>query len=266
MERFVKGRPINGYEDIFPENGDLLKYLAFGKLALTKGQTFEAATKDFETTLVILNGKLSVSSEGKEWTHLGGRQNVFDGKATAIYIPCHSSYKVTAETDTKVAVCKVKAEEKYEPFVVGPEHIVVNERGDETWKRVVHNIIEDNDFPGKVQRTVLGETFNAPGNWSGYPPHKHDGEFAPEEPDLEEIYHYQVNPEQGFGVQFLYTKDGELDEAYTIRPGASFAIDKGYHPVGSAGGYQVYYLWFMAGPTGRKLNPYEDPDHRWLNK
>ena len=266
MERFIKGKSVNGYEDIFSEDSSLLKYLAFGKVELNQNQVYEAATNGYETTLVILTGNVSVESEGNTWTNLGGRKSVFDGKATAVYIPCQSSYKITAETDAKVAVCKVKAEEKYEPFVVYPEDIAVNERGKESWQRIVHDIIVENDYKGKVQRTVLGETFNNPGNWSGYPPHKHDGEFAPEEPNLEEIYHYQVNPEQGFGVQFLYTKDGEIDEAYRITPGDSFAIDKGYHPVGAAGGYQVYYLWFMAGPSGRKLNPYEDPDHRWLSK
>lgn len=263
MKRFVKANNVKGYQDIFEEKSNLLEYLAFGKVTLYSNDTYEAETGDFETTLVILTGTVSVSSEGKSFDHLGGRKTVFEGKATAVYVPCQSSYQITAESDAEVAVCKIKAEEKYEPFVVTPNDIVVNERGKETWKRVVHDIIVDNEV-GKVQRTVIGETFNEPGNWSSYPPHKHDGEFAPEEPNLEEIYYYQMNPNNGFGVQFLYTKDGEHDEAYPIRQGDSFAIDKGYHPVGGAGGYQVYYLWFMAGPSGRKLNPYDDPEHKWL--
>ncbi|GGE26587.1 5-deoxy-glucuronate isomerase [Pullulanibacillus camelliae] len=266
MTHFMKGKQVNGYQEIFSEADALLNYLAFGKLELNKEQTFESATNEYETTLVILEGTISVETEGQSWTALGGRTSVFDGKATAVYIPCQATYKITAESVAQIAVCKVKAEEKYRPFVVRPEDIVIHRRGKDTWQRVVHDIIVENDYPGKVQRTVLGETFNDPGSWSGYPPHKHDGEFAPEEPNLEEIYHYQVNPEQGFGVQFLYTKDGEIDQAYRIQQGDSFAIDKGYHPVGGAGGYQIYYLWFMAGPSGRTLNPYEDPDHRWLSE
>ncbi len=265
MERFVKAVDQKGYRDIFSEEYELLEYLAFGKLTLDKGETFSADTSSFETALVILTGTATVETEGENWKHLGGRKSVFHGKATTVYVPCQSSYQITADTDVKIAVCKVKAENKYQPFVVRPEEVVVHKRGEKEWNRTVNDIIADN-ADGRVHRMVLGETVNDAGQWSGYPPHKHDGEFAPEEPNLEEIYHYQVNPEQGFGVQHHYTKDGKIDTAYPIRHGDSFAIDIGYHPVGAAGGYQVYYLWFMAGESGRKLNPYEDPDHKWLHE
>lgn len=263
MQRYYKSESASGYRDIieFQEQG--LKYLAFGKATLAAGEKHEAATGDCETAIVILKGTAAVSAEGKTWRGLGGRRTVFEGKATAVYVPCQSAYAIEAETDVEVAVCRVKAEEKFEPFVVRPDEIVVHRRGKELWQRDVHDIIADN-ADGRVQRIVLGETFNDAGHWSSFPPHKHDGEFAPEEPNLEEIYYYQVDPEQGFGVQLHYTKDGAIDDAYIIRPGDSFAIDRGYHPVASAGGYRVYYLWFMAGETGRKLQPYDDPDHRWL--
>jgi len=263
MKRYYKAEPTTGFRDIigFQEQG--LKYLAFGKAVLAAGQTYEAETDDCETAIVILKGTASVSAEGKTWRGLGGRRTVFEGKATAVYVPCQSSYAIAAETDLEVGICKVKAEVRFEPFVIRPEEIVVHRRGKASWQREVHDIIADN-ADNRVHRIVLGETFNEAGHWSSYPPHKHDGEFAPEEPNLEEIYYYQVDPEQGFGVQLHYTKDGKIDDAYIIRQGDSFAIDKGYHPVASAGGYRVYYLWFMAGATGRKLQPYDDPDHRWL--
>ncbi|MDQ0338267.1 5-deoxy-glucuronate isomerase [Caldalkalibacillus uzonensis] len=264
MSRFHRARYVEGYQDIIPEEGILLKYLAFGKISLKQGQNYSSQTGNYETVLVIMTGTATIVSENKKWEHLGGRNTVFDGKGTAVYVPCQSEYKVYAESDVHIAVCKAKAEEKFEPFVVTPDEIVIHHRGKETWQREVHDIIADN-ADGRVQRIVLGETFNHPGHWSGYPPHKHDGEFFPEEPNLEEVYHFQVNPEQGFGVQLHYTKDGSIDNAYIVRQGDTFAIDKGYHPVAAAGGYQVYYLWFMAGNTGRTLNPYEDADHKWLH-
>ncbi|GAA4714984.1 5-deoxy-glucuronate isomerase [Brevibacillus fulvus] len=264
MQRFMKAKEAEGYQDLIGEEYPLLQYLALGKLTLKQGQTYEAQTNGYETALVILSGKAAISAEDQRWTGLGGRNNVFEGKATTVFVPCQSAYQVTAETDLQIAVCKVKAEEKYAPFVVRPEEVVVQQRGKAQWNREVHDIIADN-ANNRVQRIVLGETFHKPGEWSGYPPHKHDGEFAPEEPNLEEIYYYQVNPQQGFGVQLHYTKDLSIDEAHIIRHGDSFAIDKGYHPVVAGGGYQLYYLWFMAGESGRTLRPYEDPDHRWLH-
>ncbi|MGG1313338.1 5-deoxy-glucuronate isomerase [Cohnella laeviribosi] len=265
MRRFSKAERFNGYRDIFTFEEQGLKYLAFGKAALEAGQTYRADTEQCEAVIVLLKGKATVSTGGKTWNGLGGRRTVFEGKATAVYVPCQSSFVIEAETELEVGICKAKAEKRFEPFVVYPEEVVVHRRGKETWKREVHDIIADN-ADGRVHRIVLGETFNEPGSWSSYPPHKHDGEHAPEEPDLEEIYYYQVDPEQGFGVQLHYTKDGEIDDAYIVRQGDSFAIDKGYHPVAAAGGYRVYYLWFMAGPTGRTLKPYDDPDHRWLTR
>jgi 5-deoxy-glucuronate isomerase len=265
MNRYIKFEAFEGYKDIIPEKNPYLNYLAFGRLQLKSGEDYSGKTGGYETALVLLSGRASVACEGQQWSGLGGRSNVFEGKATAVYVPCQSEYTVHAESDAVIAVCKVKADQKFAPFVVGPEEVVVHQRGKNTWQREVHDIIADN-AEGRVQRMILGETFNQAGHWSSYPPHKHDGEFYPEEPNLEEVYHYQVNPEQGFGVQLHYTKDGSIDQAYIIRHGDSFAIDKGYHPVSAAGGYQVYYLWFMAGEEGRTLKPYEDPDHKWLTK
>lgn len=263
LKRFYKAQEVEGYQDIFTEEDQLLKYLAFGKLSLKSGQSYSAQTEGYEVALVILSGKATISCEGQSWEHLGERNNVFEGKATTVYVPCGSEYRVIAESDTQIAVCKVKAEEKFPAFVVKPEEVVVNQRGKETWNREVHDILVESG-EGRVHRLVIGETFNLPGQWSSFPPHKHDGEFYPEEPNLEEIYHYQANPGQGFGVQLHYTKDGSIDDAYIVRNGDSFAVDKGYHPVSAGGGYQIYYLWFMAGETGRILKPYDDPDHKWL--
>lgn len=264
MQRYYRGKKFEGYQEIISEDDQLLNYLAFGKLTLKAGHEYVSRTNGYEVALVILSGKATISSENQSWEHLGGRQTVFENRATTVYVPCQSEYSIQAETDIQVGVCKVKAEEKFKPFVVWPDDVVHQQRGKETWRRDVYDVLADN-ANGKVQRIVLGETINRRGNWSGYPPHKHDGEFFPEEPKLEEVYHFQLNPEQGIGVQLHYTKDNDINDAYLVKHGDSFAIDKGYHPVGSTGGYEVYYLWFMAGETGRELKPYEDPDHKWLN-
>lgn len=263
MKRWIKANHASGYQDIFEENNDLLKYLALGQIKLQAGKEITCATNDYEVVLVLLAGVATIRCEGQQWSRLGGRSSVFEGKATAVYIPCQSEYTITAETSIAIAVCKSKADEKYAPFVVKPEEVQESPRGKDHWRRTVYDIIAAN-CEGRVNRIVVGETINASGHWSSYPPHKHDGEFYPKEPNFEEIYYYQMNPEQGFGAQLHYTKDGSIDDAYIVRHGDSFAVERGYHPLSAAGGYQVYYLWFMAGDTGRNLKPYDDPDHAWL--
>ncbi|WP_085523761.1 5-deoxy-glucuronate isomerase [Tuberibacillus sp. Marseille-P3662] len=254
---------FNGYQDIISSDFERLNYLALGKIALEKGKDYEGFTEEYETVLVILSGKASVTCQDHQWHNLGQRNGVFEGKATAVYLPCQADYAVEAEADVQIAVCKAKAEDQFEPFVVTPEDIVINHRGKDNWTREVHDIIPDN-AEHRVQRIILGETYNHPGKWSSYPPHKHDRDQYPEEVKLEEVYHYQINPEQGFGVQLHYTDDGDIDDAYTVRHGDSFAIDRGYHPVAAAGGYQVYYLWFLGGESQRALRPFDDPEHKWL--
>ncbi|WP_027724812.1 5-deoxy-glucuronate isomerase [Tuberibacillus calidus] len=258
-----KANFIEGYQEIISENFDQLNYLALGKISLKKGGEFQGHTGGYETVLVILTGTASVSCKDKSWSGLGGRKTVFDGKGTAIYVPCQTEYKVVAESDVHIAVCKAKAEQKFEPFVVKPDDVIVNHRGKESWTREVHDLIPDS-LENKVQRIILGETFNEAGKWSSYPPHKHDVENPPEEVYLEEIYYYQLDPEQGFGVQMHYTEDGEIDDAFIVRHGDSFAINKGYHPVVAAGGYKLYYLWFLAGKSNRVLNPKDEEKHLWL--
>ncbi|PZE20187.1 5-deoxy-glucuronate isomerase [Paenibacillus xerothermodurans] len=264
MSHLFKAHNIDGYQDIIPENNSLLTYLALGKISLNKDEQYSCHTDGYEMGLVILSGQATIEIEKERWSDLGERQTVFDGKATTVYIPCRSNYTITAQTDhLEVAVCKAKAETKFTPFVVRPSDVVVNARGKELWQREVHGIITDNG-DSRVHRLVLGETYNQAGHLSSYPPHKHDGEFAPEEPNLEEVYYYQLDPQHGFGVQLHYTKDQSIDQSYIVRNGDSFAIDKGYHPVSAAAGYRLYYLWFMAGPETRILQPFDDRDHAWL--
>ena len=259
----VKFKDTYGYQDIIAENDELLEYLALGQLHLNAGEQYVNTSAHHEVALVLLSGTASISCEGEHWVSLGDRKSVFEGKATVVYVPILSEYVISAESELQIAICKVKADTRYAPFVVKPKEISVHNRGRDTWQREVHDTISERQ-EGAVQRIILGESFNAAGNWSSYPPHKHDGEHAPEEPNLEEIYHFQIEPSQGFGVQVHYTKDGVIDHSCIVRHGDSYGIKKGYHPVVAAGGCRVYYLWFMAGESGRKLSPYSDPDFDWL--
>jgi 5-deoxy-glucuronate isomerase len=116
----------------------------------------------------------------------------------------------------------------------------------------------------QAQRLVVGETFNPPGNWSSYPPHKHEVDAYPEEVRMEEIYYYRLNPPQGFGLQRIYTDDRSLDLACAVEDGDTVLLPRGYHPVVAAPGYQLYYLWMLAGHTDRRMKPRDDAEHTWV--
>lgn len=259
MSNFRTFENKSGYHDVF-KLGETTKYTGLGLLNLEARETYSSITKGEEVVLVILSGKCHISVNSKVYENLGQRSDVFSGKATAVYVPRDSEYKITEAKGEKaeIAVASAPADERYESFVIKPEDIVVNHRGKQYYERDVHDIVVDN-AEGKVNRIIVGETFSYSGQWSSYPSHKHDRYDPPYEANMEEIYHFKVKPSEGFGVQVLYNDDLSLRQAYMIKDGDSVAISEGYHPVVSAPGFKVYYLWIMAGNYGRKLIPRDDP-------
>jgi len=118
-----------------------------------------------------------------------------------------------------------------------------------------------------ADRLLVGETFNPPGNWSSYPPHKHDTLNPPLEAPAEEIYFFLVSPPQGWGIQRIYTAPDHpepLDEVYVVQDGDATILPRGYHPVCAAAGYRLYYLWGIAGEERRYGAWTDDPAHAWV--
>ncbi len=264
MKRFYGKTEIKGYGEVVDTEAGL-EVIGFGMIHLQKDEKIELESGEYELGLVILSGTCDVVAGEFSALGKGKRKDVFSGKPTTIYIPRDAAYTVTAvgEGALEIGVCKVKADKKYEPFVVEPEEVVTEHRGQLNWQRDVNDIITTK-FEGKVDKIVLGETYGCPGQWSSYPSHKHDTDSLPYEVDMEEIYHFRVNPSQGFGIQVMYNGDFSLNESYMVRNGDSIAIKEGYHPVAAAPGYSIYYLWVMAGKSGRKLTPNDDPKHAWV--
>ncbi|HOA34770.1 MAG TPA: 5-deoxy-glucuronate isomerase [Bacillota bacterium] len=257
-------KEYKGYAEIVPP-AEAAGLLSFGLIQLEKGESFSSHSEGFEIGLVILSGKADVYVEGQEFLSLGSRENVFSGKATTVYIPRDSVFKVVGADSFEGAVCKVRAEKKLSPFVLAPGDVKVENRGKNLWQRVVYDIFTDN-VEGRVDRIVLGETINVPGHWSGYPPHKHD-QFVPgRETAMHEIYHFRLEPRDRFGVQMWYTDGYELGNAYLIKDGDSCSIPFGYHPVAAPPGVKLYYLWCMAGTGSRQLLPNDDPNFAELHK
>jgi 5-deoxy-glucuronate isomerase len=121
------------------------------------------------------------------------------------------------------------------------------------------------DSDPSANSLLVVEVYTESGNWSSYPPHKHDQDNLPVESQLEESYYHEMNPPQGFVFQRVYTDDRSIDETMTVENGDVVLVPAGYHPVGVPDGYESYYLNVMAGPT-RTWKFYNDPDHEWILK
>ncbi len=254
--------PKSGYRQVVPLAKRPLEYLGFGLAHLAAGQAWKFDTGCAEWTIVILSGSIRAYGPDGELTAspLGVRKNVFAGKAAAVYLPPKFKGRIVAVTAAELAVCQSLAEKGCEPTIIRPDDVRTKTVGVHNWQREVHDIV---DLRLPAGRLLVGETINPTGGWSSYPPHRHDEDRLPLEASLEEVYFFQVNPPQGFGFQRIYTDDRGLDESYAVENGDTVVLPRGYHPVAAAPGYQVYYLWLMAG-TGRVMCPFDDPQHAWI--
>ena len=226
------------------------------RLRLSPGKSAQHVAEDEETILVLQQGRGAVEIDGQSWPI--SRTSVFTQRATAVYVPPGKKVTVHADEALEAVLVSTPAPQGGAPAIARPDDIAVNARGRGNYAREVHDIFVRDPH---VRRLMVGETFNPAGNWSSFPPHKHDGRNG--EPCLEEVYYFRIDPEQGFGHQVLYTNDGE-SVTHQVRDGDAVLLPYGYHPVSAAPGYRLYYLWAMAGEQ-RKLALYEDPAHTWIH-
>lgn len=219
-----------------------------------------------ESVAVVLAGNCEVSVGGESLGSAGRRGSVFDGPGDAVYAPGGADVNLDAGPSVvEVAIASVPpsdADPSVPAKLIRPGDQQIKQVGQGNWSRTVRTILGPKDQAGRL---LIGETINPPGNWSSYPPHKHDTHRPPTEVRLEEVYLFKVDPPQGFGVQILYA-DGGAGQATTVHEGDVAAIRSGYHPVVAAPGYSLYYLWVMAGTDGREMIPFFDPAHVWVQR
>ncbi len=237
-------------------------YVGFGLYHLKVGETVTEATGDREVILVLVEGKAEISSGEQNFGELGERMDVFERiPPHCIYIPNGSSWTATATTALTLAVCTAPGKNGHEAEIIGPAGIELEERGKGANTRYIHNIaMENRDVADSL---LVTEVFTPQGNWSSYPPHRHDEDDFPNMTYLEETYYHRLNPAQGFGFQRVFTEDGELNETMAVEIGDVVLVPKGHHPCGTPYGYEMYYLNVMAGPL-RKWRFQNHPDHDWI--
>jgi 5-deoxy-glucuronate isomerase len=238
-------------------------HVGFEVFRLKKGQVTELNSSNDEVCLVFISGKGDVSIELQSWTDIGNRMSPFDQVAPfSVYIPPRESIRVEATTDLEFALCRAPAKGELPARLITPEqcHYVV--RGAGTNTRHVCNILFNE---GDAESLLVVEVITPGGHWSSYPPHKHDSDNEPNQTQLEETYYHRLNPPQGFAFQRVYNDERTLDETMSVENRDVVMVPEGYHPVGAAHGYDLYYLNVMAGPK-RKWIFKNDPAHEWMIK
>lgn len=241
------------------------EYLAFQNLKLVPGARQQSETAARELAIVVLGGTCSVTSSAGNWQNIGARAHVFAGLPYTLYLPINTSFEISTQAGCDLALCYSKAEQAYPPLLITPDQIEIEIRGGSNATRQINHIIKPTTH---THRLLVVEVYTPSGNWSSYPPHKHDVHNPPAEVDLEEIYYYRINPTKaqapgGYAIQKVYTKDRRLDETLTVRDGQLVLVPEGYHPVVAAHGYDVYYLNALAG-SAHSMAASDDPDYAWV--
>lgn len=243
-------------------------YLHFAARQLQAGDHWSFATGEYELALVVLGGVCAVESNRGSWPAVGRRASVFDGMPYTLYLPRQTHFTITARSERlDIAYGWCLASEAHPARLVTPKEVAVEIRGGGNATRQINKMIP----PGfDCSRIVVVEVYTPAGNWSSYPPHKHDqhrldaqGNLI--EADLEEIYFYKIASPSGFAYQRIYTADERLDELMLVRDSHLVLSPEGYHPVVAGHGYDCYYLNMLAG-SAQSLAASDDPDYAWVKE
>ncbi|AOT03566.1 5-deoxy-glucuronate isomerase [Arthrobacter sp. U41] len=242
---------------------------------LGAGAAVELPAADEERIVVPLNGSFTVSVDGEEY-RLAGRASVFSGPSDVLYTGTGKAVTISSADGGRVAVATAPAKASYPTRLITAAETPVELRGAGNCSRQVHNF----GTPAALEadRFIVCEVLTPAGNWSSYPPHKHDEE-KDGETSLEEIYYFETRVTPGaparpgsddaIGYQRVYASDERpIDVAAEVRTGDVVLVPYGWHgPAMAAPGYDLYYLNVMAGPGAvRDWLISDDPHHGWIRQ
>lgn len=236
-------------------------YVGFDVYTLRQGQTLTKETGDREACVVLVTGKANIRTRDQGWDNLGGRMDIFEKTpSTSVYVPNGDRYEVEALTDVELAVGNAPGKGTHKARLIPPEKVGVMDRGSGNMYRLVHNILPEAE---PADSLLMVEVFTPAGNWSTYPPHKHDRDDLPNEAYLEETYYHRIKPAKGFAFQRVYERNDSPEGVMTVHDGDVVLVPRGYHVCAAAPGYELYYMNVMAGPK-RTWKFCNDPTHNWL--
>ena len=267
------GKAADGPDPLFisPERAGW-SYAGLRVIELSPGETRTLVTGEDEMAVLPIAGSCGVECEGHRFD-LQGRANVFSRVSDFAYIPIDSEFRIGSGGGGRFALPSARATRRLDPAYGPAEEVPVEIRGAGQASRQINNFLEPEAFP--ADRLIAVEVLTPEGNWSSYPPHKHDEHRADEE-SLEEIYYFETarlsdrtrqerEMGAGFGLHRLYTSDGDIDLTESVSHGDAVLIPRGYHgPSVAPPGYDLYYLNVLAGRDERRMAVCDDPEHHWV--
>jgi 5-deoxy-glucuronate isomerase len=242
-------------------------------LSLVPGVERSIPTGDSEACLLPLSATaVSVRCDGEHYT-LAGRPSVFARVTDFAYIPRDAAVSMVSASGGEVALATARCDRRLVPRYGPAEDVAVEIRGAGPATRQVTNFMSPEVWE-HADKLMCVELLTPDGNWSSYPPHRHDD--SPECPvNNEEIYYFRIGRAggtefsgDGFGMHRTYTPDGSIDENVVVGDGDVFLVPRGYHgPCIAAPGYTMYYLNVLAGPGATRSMAFcDDPTHHWVRE
>jgi 5-deoxy-glucuronate isomerase len=239
-------------------------YCGLAVVRLAPGEAHELTTGAAETLVFPLAGGCAVTAEGTTY-EVTGRESVFTATTDFVYLPRDTTATVVSPAGATLAFPSAVCTERLPVRHIPAANTQVELRGAGHCSRQVNNF----GTPAVLaaDKLIACEVLTPGGNWSSYPPHKHD-ETKPGECELEEIYYFQV-ANGGMGYQRVYgTESRPIEVLEEVRTDDVVLIPHGWHgPSMATPGYDLYYLNVMAGPGDeREWLISDDPAHTWIRE
>jgi 5-deoxy-glucuronate isomerase len=265
------GARPSGLRPMALDPGDtVLSWCGLDIVDIASGKPYSFATHTYERAVVPAWGAVTIEV-GSRTFELRDRSHVFHSTSDWCYLPIDVEVKISSTTGAQVAIASAVADLRFDPAMLPAESVAVELRGAGQSSRQINNFMAPEVFDG-AHRLMCVEVLTPDGNWSSYPPHRHDGE-GDCTINNEEIYWFRVGTADqagyspdGFAMHRTYTADGDIDINVAVYDGDVFTIPRGYHgPCVAAPGYPLYYLNVLAGPTAERSMAFcDDPTHHWV--
>lgn len=238
------------------------RYSGLRVLVMDAGTTHEFETGTTEMAILPLSGGLAVDVDADSFI-LEGRDSVFSAVTDFVYLPLDAEVRITTDEPLQVALCTAEATRRIDPYRVDASDIQVEVRGGGAGTRQINNFLSAD--VADADKLIAVEVLTPGGGWSSYPSHKHD-ETNETEIELEEIYYFRIEGDDGFGFFRCFTTDGEIDDTLTVRDGDVYLVPRGFHgPAAAAPQHDMYYLNVMAGPSPeRAWRVCDEPSQAWV--
>jgi 5-deoxy-glucuronate isomerase len=235
-----------GLNSILQQNDGLSIDTVFGH----SGDRITITFQSKECAVILIKGEAVIRIEEQESILMGPRPNPFDHLPHAVLLSGDKSVAMTFQDESIVLIATSPSETTHPTQVVQPRDVRVYDRGRDNWSRNVRLVCWSDNTEGEW--LLVGETVSRSGNWSSFPPHRHEfyreGTDGPEEVPYEEAYFFQFTRPEGFGIVRHFDEGQKQDDALVIRTNDLLHIRGGYHPVVCAPGSDLYHLTIMAGP------------------